>query len=117
LQDQVIFCGWQESPARFIACSDLYVYPSRYEGSPNSLLEALGCMVPCLGSRIEEIAEILKYDELLFSLEDESMLAEKILKAVCDPVYYEHIKKLSMDCSESFLFDWGSETIKKIMSI
>lgn len=116
LQDQVIFCGWQENPARFIASSDLYVYPSKYEGSPNALLEALGCLVPCLGSRIEEIAEILHFDELLFPLEDESVLTEKILRASGDSTYHEHLKKLSLECCENFSFDWGSETIKKIMS-
>ncbi|MDD5344435.1 MAG: glycosyltransferase family 4 protein, partial [Smithella sp.] len=117
LQEQIIFCGWQENPSTFIACSDLYVYPSRYEGSPNSLLEALGCMVPCLGSRIEEISEILRFDELLFPLNDEKILAQKILKAAEDQTYYENLKKLSLACCESFLFDWSSETIKKIVNL
>lgn len=115
LRNQVLLCGWQEDPARLIVCSDLYVYPSRYEGSPNALLEALGCQVPCLGSRIEEIAEVLTYGDLLFPLDDEQMLAESILKARNDPAYYEFLKRLSLKCGEKFCFDWGRETIKKMM--
>lgn len=117
LQKQIIFCGWQENPARLIASSDLFVYPSEYEGSPNALLEALGCSVPCLGSKIEEIEEILRFDELLFPLDDEKGLAQKILRAADDPAYCKYLKGLSLQCREKYSFEWGSETIKAMMDL
>ncbi len=33
---------------------------------PNAMLEALGLDLPCLGSNIPGIKDILQYDELLF---------------------------------------------------
>ena len=117
LWNRVVFYGWQKDPARFIASSDMYIYPSKYEGSPNALLEALGCSVPCLGSKIEEIEEILRFDELLFPLDDEKGLAQKILRAADDPAYCKYLKGLSLQCREKYSFEWGSETIKAMMDL
>lgn len=66
--DRVIFRDWKKRPEKWIAASDAFVFPGRYEGMPNALLEALSCCMPCLGSRILEIEEVLKFDQLLFSL-------------------------------------------------
>lgn len=117
LQKAVSFCGWQENPGKFIASSDLYVFPSKYEGSPNALLEALGSLVPCLGSRIEEIEEVLEYDELLFPLDDERILAQKILRASLDPVYHNHLRMLSLKRCERYSFKWGYEVLQNIKNI
>ena len=41
LQDRVLFPGWIESPWPAIPKSSIAVLPSRYEGFPNALLEAM----------------------------------------------------------------------------
>ncbi len=117
LQSLVKFCGWQDDPAKFVASSDLYVHPSKHEGSPNALLEALGSLVPCLGSKIEEIEEVLEYDELLFPLDNENVLAQKVLKAAHDPAYYSYLKELSLMRCERYSFKWGDELLKNISSL
>lgn len=48
LQDRVIFAGHQDNPYPYMAYADLFVSSSRYEGSPNAVLESLACGTPVL---------------------------------------------------------------------
>ena len=41
LNNQVFFIGFQNNPYNFIKYSKYYVFPSRFEGMPNSLLDAV----------------------------------------------------------------------------
>jgi glycosyltransferase involved in cell wall biosynthesis len=42
VKDQVLFLGFQPQPQRFYAHDAVFVLPSRFEGMPNALLEAMG---------------------------------------------------------------------------
>ena len=70
---KVIFTGWLEKEDlwKIYLASDLFVLPSLSEGMPNALLEALGAGLPCIGSNIPGIKDILQYDELMFDPQDE----------------------------------------------
>lgn len=45
LEDEIVFCGFSDNPYRYLRDCDVYVLSSRYEGLPNTLLEAqyIGC--------------------------------------------------------------------------
>ena len=111
LHERILFCGWQQDPLPYIAASDLFVFPSKYEGSPNALLEALSCGIPCLGSDIEEIREVLHYDELLFSLDHIKGLVEKIRRAYMDDEYYKRLLRLSAVRCGLLTGDWEEKAV------
>jgi glycosyltransferase involved in cell wall biosynthesis len=46
IADGVHFMGAQENPYRWMRHADLMVVPSRHEGTPNTLLEAIACECP-----------------------------------------------------------------------
>ena len=48
LQERVTLAGHRENPYPFMAHADLFVSSSRYEGSPNAVLESLACGTPAL---------------------------------------------------------------------
>jgi glycosyltransferase involved in cell wall biosynthesis len=48
--ERVIFPGFQKNPWAWMRRSDLYVLPSRWEGCPNALAEALACGAPAVAS-------------------------------------------------------------------
>jgi len=114
IDTQTVFTGWLDNPLRTIAAADLFVFPSSQEGSPNAFLEALACNIPCMGSRIPEIGEILQNDELQFGLDSSDELTCKIRKACTDPSYAQHLKQLSDRCKQTFIFDWNNEAVRII---
>ena len=64
--------------------ADLFVLPSRTEGLPRVLIEAMARGLPCLGSRVGGIPELLGPSELL-PPGDPTALASKLLELAADP--------------------------------
>ena len=52
IHDSVIFLGSVKNPEEYLRAADLFVLPSRAEGSPNALLEAMSTGLTCLVSDI-----------------------------------------------------------------
>jgi glycosyltransferase involved in cell wall biosynthesis len=113
---QVIFTGWLEKEDlwKIYLASDLFVLPSLNEGMPNAMLEALGLGLPCMGSRIPGIIDILQYDELLFDPLDEEALAQKIQHLFSDHQYPQEIKGLCEDRKKIFIFDWKEKVFHAV---
>ena len=65
VQDRVRFLGEvpQDRLALWYCASDLVCIPSRREGTPNVLLEALACGAPVVASRVDGIPEVMRSGE------------------------------------------------------
>jgi glycosyltransferase involved in cell wall biosynthesis len=87
--DRVTFGGQvsQTDLPRWYHMADLYISPSHVDGSSVSLMEALGCGLPCLVSDIPANKEWVFEDDngWLFRDGDVNHLAEKILSAMNQP--------------------------------
>ena len=61
IQNRVNFLGFCDNPWQWYAGADVFLLPSRWEGMPNSVLEALACGTPVIATEesggIKEIAE------------------------------------------------------------
>jgi glycosyltransferase involved in cell wall biosynthesis len=108
IDKRVIFTGWLEKEElwKIYLASDLFVLPSLSEGMPNAILEALGTGLPCIGSNIAGVKEILQYEELMFNPSDNKELAYKIMKLLNDRMHLDWIKGLCEERKNYFLFDW-----------
>jgi len=108
LDQRVIFTGWLEKKElwKIFRAADLFVLPSKSEGMPNAMLEALGSDLPCLGSRVPGIIDILQYEELMFDPMDEQSLIDKIRHLFSDFQYLHEMKALCQDRKKAFIFDW-----------
>lgn len=63
ISEHVIFCGFQNNPFSVIARSDVFVFPSLWEGFGYALEEAICCGTPCVSSDFPYGArEILHYE-------------------------------------------------------
>ncbi|ELR71257.1 Glycosyl transferase, group 1 [Fulvivirga imtechensis AK7] len=48
--ESVFFLGYQDNPFKYIYNSNLFIFPSLWEGYPLALLEAMSCAVPVLAA-------------------------------------------------------------------
>jgi len=50
LKDDVLFLGYQNNPFKFIYRSNVFVFPSHWEGFGNVIIEAMACGVPVIST-------------------------------------------------------------------
>jgi len=84
LADRVRFPGslpGHQHVRKHLAEADLFVLPSRSEGLPRAMLEAMAMGLPCIGTRVGGVPEILQ-EEAIVPPADSSALAAK-LNGVC----------------------------------
>jgi len=60
LSGRVLFAGWRDDPWACLGAADLFLLPSRSEGLPLALLEALATGVPVVATRVGAVAEVLE---------------------------------------------------------
>jgi len=119
LEKRVTFAGWYEKGElwKVLSTADLFILPSRKEGMPNVLLEALGFDLPCFGSNVPGIRDILKHHILMFDPLDEETLARKITLFFSEKEFSTHVLQLCLERKQKFLFDWKAKAFEMITKI
>lgn len=79
VSDQVVFTGVMEHKKiyDFLLDMDIYIQPSLHEGLPRAVVEAMSRALPCMGSSIAGIPELIS-DEMLFKKRDVRHICEII---------------------------------------
>jgi glycosyltransferase involved in cell wall biosynthesis len=87
------FCGQVNNVEEYLACSDIFVLPSRAEGISNALLEAMACGLPCIATRIDGNRHVLTnaYNGLLVAPDDADELAQAIIRLGQDRMLRERL--------------------------
>ena len=83
ISDRVIFAGIRSDIPKVLSAMDVFVFPSLYEGMPNTVIEAQAAGLPCIIAdtitREADITGLVQY--LPLDLEDK-LWAEEALNAV-----------------------------------
>lgn len=101
---QVRFLGhlpYGPSIYEFLDTIDLLVMPSRQEGLPRAMLEAMARGCPCIGSRVGGTPELIPADELV-TPDDPEALAAKIVGVVRDPQRMIQMAQRNLDKAKEY---------------
>ena len=72
---------------KYYKVSDLFIMPSRGEGFPRVLLEAMACGCPTLAFDVGGVNNILSadtHDELVIPLREEERFVDQSIRIICD---------------------------------
>lgn len=81
--------------------SDVFVLASRTEGLPRAIVEAMARALPCVGSDVGGIPELIRED-LLFTSENSLELALRIKSLILEPTFYEMSSRYSLQKALEF---------------
>lgn len=86
LSDRVHLAGWRNDVPEILAASDLLVLPSRWEGMPNAVLQAMASRLPVLATDVEGVRELLgpAADAQVVRYGDTETFSEKLVALMSD---------------------------------
>lgn len=95
ISDRLVFLGWR-SRQELIRCyrqSNLFLFPSRHEGMPNAVLEAMASGLPVIASRIAGNEELVLHETtgLLVESENIDALTAALQELIENPARGQHL--------------------------
>lgn len=84
-----------EDVRKYLDESDIFVLASRTEGLPRAIIEAMSLGLPCVGTSVGGIPELLD-KEALVPKNNEIALFDKIKKLINDPTFYNEQAKINL---------------------
>lgn len=111
LKNKIEFIGALPGNAeviKYLYKTDLFVLPSRTEGLPRALIEAMAIGMPCIGTNVGGIPELLEVDEMI-SPENPLALANKIMSILDDVMLQREMSTRNFKKAKEF----SSEKLSK----
>ncbi len=101
--DQISFVGFinRLQLDDFLTTADLFVLPTKAEGLPRVLIEAMAKGLPCVTTKVSGNSELI-CDDFLVSYSDVEGLSEKIRMIVTDRAIYENQSEYNFNKSLSY---------------
>ena len=104
LTDRVHFLGWRSDVAEILAASVLLVLPSRWEGMPNVVLEAMASGLPVVATSVEGVEDLLgaSAGEQTVAFGETEMLVCKLLALLNDAAHAAELGHANRRLVEEF---------------
>ncbi len=103
----VIFTGYVQDDelTALYKNTELFVFPSLYEGFGLPILEAMNCGAPVIASDTSSIPEILDRKDALFDPSNALSVSEAMSKALSDKKFLSDMKRYGKERSKDFSWD------------
>jgi L-malate glycosyltransferase len=98
LREKVLFLGKQDNVEDLYSLSDLMLLLSEKESFGLVALEAMACGVPCIGTNVGGIPEVIEdnINGYICEVGDIDMIADRALSLLKDPITYENFSNQSL---------------------
>ena len=104
LQDDVVLCGFQQNPWKYIARADVFAMSSAYEGFGNVLVEAMACGVPVVATASPGAREVIQdgADGLIVERHEPAALAAALDRVLGDAALHERLAAMALASAGRF---------------
>lgn len=113
---QIHFLGFRSDIKELLAASDIFLFTTKQEGLPRSMMEAMASGLPCIASKIRGNTDLLENTEggYLCDTNDVSSYAEKINILAFDKELRETMGRNNLITIQKFSTETVNEEIRKI---
>ncbi len=111
LRDKIEFIGYVDAADKpgLYSMSELFVYPSFYEGFGFPVLEAMAAGAPVITSNRSSLPEITDQAAYLINPNRPAEIAEAITKMLTDEKLREHFKKMGLEQVKKFSWETAAK--------
>lgn len=103
IADAVIFEGKQANVYPYLHAADLFLLPSRYEGMPITLIEAMGSALPIVATEVGGIPDMLGDGESALLCECEpDAIADACIRLLLDEALREKLGRGALEAAQKF---------------
>ncbi len=93
LSETVVLLGQRTDIFELLQCADIFLFPSKQEGLPIALMEAMAAGLPCVASKIRGNVDLLDASQLMFDPSDVDGLCSALKKATDQNIAREEIAR------------------------
>lgn len=105
VDNRVLFLGNVNDMPSYYNDIDIYIQSSHWEGFGLTVVEAMASGLPCLGSNVPGLSEVIGDGQALFDNNDIEKLTSLIKKLIVSNADYERYSKFSLDRASKFSID------------
>lgn len=118
ITDRLKLLGCQRHPAGILRRGELFVLPSRFEGFPNALLEAMACGLPVIAADCPSgPSDIIRSgsDGVLVPVENVDALTEAMVRLMDDAEECERMGRAALKVQERFSINRSIEQWEQVL--
>lgn len=92
-EQSVKFLGNVANVDEYLKTANLFIFPSRGEGLPNALLEAMATGLPIVASNVGGVKDLIHHEDTghIFNVKNQDQLIESIHKVLTNPKYAQRL--------------------------
>lgn len=116
LTEQIHFLGFRSDIKELLAASDIFLFTTKQEGLPRSMMEAMACGLPCIASKIRGNVDLVEDGEggYLCSATDPDAFADAINKLANDLSIRDQMSKNNLEKIKQYDISVVEQEIKEI---
>jgi glycosyltransferase involved in cell wall biosynthesis len=112
ITEKISILGWTSDVRRLLACSDILAMPSREEGMPRCLMEAMSMGLPCVATNVGGTAEVIEDEKngFLSDFDDIQVFGNCLKKLIDSP---ELRREIGMAARKRIVENFNIEIVAK----
>lgn len=114
VEDQIHFLGFRTDIKELLKAADIFLFTTRQEGMPRSMMEAMASGLPCIASKIRGNVDLLEDEKggYLVPVDDVGIIAERIHGLASD----ESLRRKMSERNLVRILNFDTAKVKEIIS-